>query len=103
MKWQNPSTNVALRSRHFKVEPRLNSNHSRAAVPPSRNEASLSGDLTREGMLFEGLDPTSVAFALEYESARQFNREYKRCFGQARFHDIKAHRFSGFAMLDQEP
>ena len=34
-------------------------------------------------MLIEGLDAASGAFEVGYESPSQFNREYKRFFGQS--------------------
>jgi AraC-like DNA-binding protein len=33
-------------------------------------------------MLVEGIDAASAAFDVGYEGASQFNREYKRFFGQ---------------------
>ncbi|HEY6272914.1 MAG TPA: hypothetical protein VIX19_13110, partial [Terriglobales bacterium] len=39
----------------------------------------------------------SAAFEVGYESASQFNREYKRFFGATPMLDIKAHRFAGSA------
>ena len=44
-------------------------------------------------MLIEGIDATSVAFEVGYESPSQFNREYKRFFGQPPVRDVKARRF----------
>ena len=41
-------------------------------------------------MLIEGLDAASAAFEVGYESASQFNREYKRFFGEPPMRDIKA-------------
>ena len=43
-------------------------------------------------MLAEGLDAASEAFEVGYESASQFNREYKRFFGQPPMRDIKARK-----------
>ena len=36
-------------------------------------------------MLADDVDAASVAFAVGYESASQFNREYSRLFGQPPF------------------
>ena len=47
----------------------------------------------RERMLIEGLDAASAAFEVGYESPSQFNREYKRFFGQPPMRDIKTRRF----------
>jgi AraC-like DNA-binding protein len=46
--------------------------------------------MARVRMMTEGLDSTSVAFEVSYESATQFNREYCRLFGMAPMRDIKA-------------
>ncbi len=41
-------------------------------------------------MLNQGLDATSAAFEVGYESATQFNREYSRFFGQPPMRDVRA-------------
>jgi AraC-like DNA-binding protein len=41
-------------------------------------------------MLNNGLDAASAAFAIAYESATQFNREYSRFFGQPPMRHIRA-------------
>ena len=46
----------------------------------------------RERMLVEGMDATTAAFEVGYESTSQFTREYKRLFGQPPMRDIKALR-----------
>jgi AraC-like DNA-binding protein len=38
--------------------------------------------MARVRMMTEGLDAASAAFEVGYESASQFNREYRRLFGQ---------------------
>jgi AraC-like DNA-binding protein len=53
----------------------------------------------RERMLVEGIDAASAAFEVGYESASQFNREYKRFFGQPPKRDIKVRRLAGSAMV----
>jgi AraC-like DNA-binding protein len=45
--------------------------------------------LMRERMFVEEIDAASAAFEVGYESASQFNREYKRFFGQPPMRDIK--------------
>jgi len=42
----------------------------------------------RRLMLTEGMDTASAAFATGYESATQFNREYRRQFGQPPRRDV---------------
>jgi hypothetical protein len=46
-------------------------------------------------MLIEGVDAASAAFEVGYE----FNREYKRFFGQPPMRDIKVRRIAGSAMV----
>ena len=53
----------------------------------------------QQRMLVEGIDAASAAFEVGYESASQFNREYKRFFGQPPMRDIKARRLAGSAMV----
>jgi len=50
-------------------------------------------------MLVEGLEAARVAFEVGYESASQFNREYKRFFCQPPMRDIKVRRIAGSAMI----
>jgi AraC-like DNA-binding protein len=48
----------------------------------------------RQRMLMDGIDATSAAYDVGYESVSQFNREYSRLFGQPPIRDIKALRDS---------
>jgi AraC-like DNA-binding protein len=41
-------------------------------------------------MLVEGSDATSAAIAIGYESVSQFNREYRRLFGDPPHRDVTA-------------
>jgi AraC-like DNA-binding protein len=50
-------------------------------------------------MLVEGIDAASAAFEVGYESASQFNRAYKRFFGQPPMRDVKVGRLAGSAMV----
>jgi AraC-like DNA-binding protein len=50
-------------------------------------------------MLVEGLDAASAAYEVGYESASQFNREYKRFFGQPPTRDTKTRRLAGSAVV----
>ncbi len=45
-------------------------------------------------MLMDGLDATSAAYEVGYESISQFSREYSRFFGQPPIRDIKSLRDS---------
>ena len=50
-------------------------------------------------MLVEEIDAASAAFEVGYESASQFNREYKRFFGQPPMRNVKVRRLAGSAMV----
>ncbi len=65
------------------------------AMSPLQYQKQLRLVAARERMLIEGLDAASAAFEVGYESASQFNREYKRFFGQPPVRDIKARRVAG--------
>jgi len=64
------------------------------AMSPLQYQKQLRLVAARERMLVEGLDAASAAFEVGYESPSQFNREYKRFFGQPPIRDVKARRFS---------
>jgi len=65
------------------------------AMSPLQYQKQLRLHVARERMLSEGLDAASAAFEVGYESASQFNREYRRFFGQPPMRDIKTRRFEG--------
>ena len=69
------------------------------AMSPLQYQKQLRLVAARERMLIEGLDAASAAFEVGYESPSQFNREYKRFFGQPPMRDIKTRRFSESSML----
>jgi len=69
------------------------------ALSPLQYQKQLRLVAARERMLVEGLDAASAAFEVGYESASQFNREYKRFFGQPPMRDINARRLAGSAMV----
>jgi AraC-like DNA-binding protein len=71
------------------------------AMSPLQYQKQLRLVAARERMLIEGLDAASAAFEVGYESASQFNREYKRFFGQPPVRDIKARRLAGFATTSE--
>jgi AraC-like DNA-binding protein len=65
------------------------------AMSPLQYQKQLRLHVARERMLIGGLDAASAAFEVGYESASQFNREYRRFFGQPPMRDVKAHRLAG--------
>ena len=69
------------------------------AMSPLQFQKQLRLQAARERMLIEGLDAASAAFEVGYESASQFNREYKRFFGQPPMRGIKARRLAGSAAV----
>jgi AraC-like DNA-binding protein len=69
------------------------------AMSPLQYQKQLRLVAARERMLIAGLDAASAAFEVGYESPSQFNREYKRFFGQPPIRDIKTRRFSESTML----
>jgi len=62
------------------------------ALSPLQYQKQLRLMGARERMLVEGLDVTSAALEVGYESPSQFTREYKRLFGQPPMRDIKSLR-----------
>jgi AraC-like DNA-binding protein len=48
----------------------------------------------------DGLDATTAAFDVGYESVSQFSREYSRFFGQPPIRDIKGLRNSNIAEVN---
>jgi AraC-like DNA-binding protein len=64
------------------------------AMSPVQFQKRIRLQAARERMLIEGLDAATAAFEVGYESASQFNREYKRFFGHPPLRDVKALRAS---------
>jgi AraC-like DNA-binding protein len=62
------------------------------AMSPVQYQKQLRLQAARGRMLIDGLDAASAAFAVGYESASQFNREYSRFFGQPPRRDIQTLR-----------
>ena len=62
------------------------------AMSPLQYQKQLRLQRARERMLMDGLDATSAAYEVGYESVSQFNREYSRFFGQPPMRDVKALR-----------
>ncbi len=67
------------------------------AMSPLQYQKQIRLHVARERMLNQGIDAASAAFAVGYESASQFNREYSRFFGQPPMRDIKARLLAGGA------
>ena len=70
------------------------------AMSPLQYQKQLRLHAARERMLMDGLDAASVAFEVGYESASQFNREYRRFFGQPPMRDIRTLRSPGAMPLE---
>ena len=70
------------------------------AMSPLQFQKQLRLHTARQRMLTEELDAASAAFEVGYESPSQFNREYKRFFGQPPMRDVQAfklqHRMGAF-------
>jgi AraC-like DNA-binding protein len=64
------------------------------AMSPLQFQKQLRLHTARQKMLTEELDAASAAFEVGYESPSQFNREYKRFFGQPPMRDVQALRVS---------
>jgi AraC-like DNA-binding protein len=62
------------------------------AMSPLQYQKQLRLQAARERMLMDRLDAASAAFAVGYESASQFNREYSRMFGKPPMRDIQTLR-----------
>ncbi len=58
-------------------------------MSPLQYQKHLRMQATLRRMLVEGLDASTVAFEVGYESVSQFNREYSRFFGHPPMRDIK--------------
>jgi AraC-like DNA-binding protein len=63
-------------------------------MSPLQYQKQLRLHAARDRMLMDGLDAASAAFEVGYESATQFNREYKRFFGQPPIRDVRARRLA---------
>jgi len=59
------------------------------AMSPLQYQKQLRLQMARQRMLMDGIDATSAAYEVGYESVSQFNREYGRLFGQPPMRDIK--------------
>ena len=59
-------------------------------MSPLQYQKRIRLHIARVRMMTEGLDAASAGFEVGYESASQFNREYRRLFGLPPMRDIKA-------------
>jgi AraC-like DNA-binding protein len=62
------------------------------AMSPLQYQKQLRLQTARQRMLMDGIDATSAAYEVGYESVSQFNREYSRLFGRPPIRDIKSLR-----------
>jgi AraC-like DNA-binding protein len=70
------------------------------AMSPLQYQKQLRLNAARDRMLIDGLDAASAGFEVGYESASQFNREYRRFFGQPPMRDIRVRRLSNSATIN---
>ena len=68
-------------------------------MSPLQYQKQIRLQTARQRMLMDGLDATSAAFEVGYESVSQFSREYSRFFGQPPMRDIRALRDSNIAEI----
>jgi AraC-like DNA-binding protein len=61
-------------------------------MSPLQYQKQLRLQTARQRMLMDGLDATTAAYEVGYESVSQFSREYGRFFGQPPMRDIKTLR-----------
>lgn len=64
------------------------------AMSPLQYQKQLRLQTARQRMLIGGMDATSAAYEVGYESVSQFSREYSRFFGQPPMRDVKALRMA---------
>jgi AraC-like DNA-binding protein len=63
-------------------------------MSPLQYQKQIRLQTARQRMLLDGMDATTAAYEVGYESVSQFNREYSRFFGLPPMRDIKALRDS---------
>ena len=68
------------------------------AMSPLQYQKQLRLQIARQRMLMDGLDATSAAYDVGYESVSQFSREYSRFFGLPPMRDVKAQRNASAAV-----
>ncbi len=70
------------------------------AMSPLQFQKQLRLQSARQRMLMDGIDASSAAYEVGYESISQFSREYSRFFGQPPMRDIRALRDSRVVAID---
>jgi AraC-like DNA-binding protein len=65
------------------------------AMSPLQYQKQLRLQAARDRMFVDGMDASSAAYEVGYESVSQFSREYSRFFGQPPMRDIKSMRAGG--------
>ena len=70
------------------------------AMSPLQFQKQLRLQTARQRMLMDGLDATSAAYEVGYESVSQTSREYSRFFGQPPMRDVKALRDNKVVAID---
>jgi AraC-like DNA-binding protein len=69
-------------------------------LSPLQYHKQIRLQAARARMLMDGLDASSAAIEVGYESVSQFNREYSRLFGQPPMRDIRNLRSPGAAPIE---
>jgi AraC-like DNA-binding protein len=69
-------------------------------MSPLQYQKQLRLQEARRRMLADGLDATSAAYEVGYESVSQFSREYRRFVGQPPKRDVEALRGAKVAAMD---
>ena len=70
------------------------------SMSPLQYQKQIRLHAARQRLLIDGIDATSAAFEVGYESASQFNREYSRFFGQPPMRDVRNLRSPGVAAME---
>jgi AraC-like DNA-binding protein len=70
------------------------------SMSPLQYQKLLRLQTARQRMLMDGLDATTAAYEVGYESVSQFSREYSRCFGQPPIRDIKGLKGNGMTEVE---
>ena len=68
-------------------------------MSPLQYQKQLRLQTARQRMLMDGLDATTAAYEVGYESISQFSREYNRFFGLPPIRDVKALKNSNTALV----